>query len=147
MQCLVPAKEPDVAPGIPPDNTYVIPLQKPLYTKREVLKRPWIFNGIKYTRSYMQAGALHYYIEFTATQQTRDIAPVLFQWWDSVADAAPTLKQHWVNVSSLLGSWRAVFQRRIFSAPELNAPWRGLEGEGCQGVFRRQSKQVCVWFT
>ena len=40
MQCLVPAKEPDVAPGITPDNTYVTPLQKPLYTKREVLKRP-----------------------------------------------------------------------------------------------------------
>ena len=44
------------------------------------------------------------YNKLTLTQQARDIDPVLFQCWASVADAGPTLKQHWVNVSCLLGS-------------------------------------------
>ena len=39
----------------------------------------------------------------TATQQTRGIRPMLFQCWASVEDVGPTLKQHWVNASCLLG--------------------------------------------
>ena len=38
-----------------------------------------------------------------AIQQTRDIHTVLFQCWPIVLDAGPTVKQHWVNDSSLLG--------------------------------------------
>ena len=38
--------------------------------------------------------------ELPANQRARDIAPVLFQCWASVADAGPTLRQH--RVSCLL---------------------------------------------
>ena len=38
-----------------------------------------------------------------ATQQTRDVHQMLVQCWASVADGGPTLHQHWVNVSCLLG--------------------------------------------
>ena len=37
------------------------------------------------------------------TQQTRDIEPLLVQCWFTVHDADPTLNQHWLNVSCLLG--------------------------------------------
>ena len=37
------------------------------------------------------------------SQQTRDIHPRLIQCWSTVCDAGPTLYQHWVNVSRLLG--------------------------------------------
>ena len=30
------------------------------------------------------------------SQQTRDVGPVLFYCWDSVCDAGPTVKQHWL---------------------------------------------------
>ena len=36
-------------------------------------------------------------------QQTRDIDPMLVQCWSTVYDAGPTLGQHWVDVSRLLG--------------------------------------------
>ena len=38
-----------------------------------------------------------------ASQQTRTIHLMLVQCWPIVYDAGPTLYQHWVNVSSLLG--------------------------------------------
>ena len=38
------------------------------------------------------------------TQQTRDVDRMLFQCWADVVDGGPTLKQHWVNVSCLLGT-------------------------------------------
>ena len=38
-----------------------------------------------------------------SAQQTRDIVPLLFQFWSTVYDAGPTLNQQWDNVSCLLG--------------------------------------------
>ena len=32
------------------------------------------------------------------------VHPMLVQWWPIVYDAGPTLYQHWVNVSCLLGN-------------------------------------------
>ena len=36
-------------------------------------------------------------------QQTRAVDPMLFECWASLADGGPTLKQHKVNVSCLMG--------------------------------------------
>ena len=41
-----------------------------------------------------------------ASQQTRDIVPMLVQCWSTVYDAGPTLNQQWDNVSCLLGCAR-----------------------------------------
>ena len=41
-----------------------------------------------------------YYLE---SNQTRDIGPMLFEYWAIVCNAGPTSKQHWFNVSCLLG--------------------------------------------
>ena len=49
----------------------------------------------------------------TPTQQTRGFHPMLFQCWASVVDGGPTLKQHWVNASCLLG--RAQIYKFTFS--------------------------------
>ena len=38
-----------------------------------------------------------------STEQTQDIDPILNQSWATVYDAGPTLFQHWVNASCLLG--------------------------------------------
>ena len=38
------------------------------------------------------------------TQQTRHVDPMLFECWPAVSDVGSTFKQHWVNVSCLLGS-------------------------------------------
>ena len=38
-----------------------------------------------------------------SSQQTRDIEPMLVQYWPAVYDVGPTLIQHWFNVSCLLG--------------------------------------------
>ena len=40
---------------------------------------------------------------FTVTQQTRHIDLMLVQCWASVVDGGPTLAQHWIDVSCLLG--------------------------------------------
>ena len=40
---------------------------------------------------------------YPASQQTRDIIPMLVQCWFTVYDAGPTLNQQWDNVSCLLG--------------------------------------------
>ena len=37
------------------------------------------------------------------SQQTRDVLPMLVYCWASVVDDGPTLNQHWLNVSCLLG--------------------------------------------
>ena len=34
--------------------------------------------------------------------KTRDVHPMLYQWWASVCDAGPPLIQHWVNVFYML---------------------------------------------
>ena len=47
------------------------------------------------------------YLFSTWTQQTRDVHPMLFQCWLTVFDAGPTLKQHRVNASCLLGIIKA----------------------------------------
>ena len=36
-------------------------------------------------------------------QQTREAQPISAQCWPIVCDAVPTLSQHWLNVSCLLG--------------------------------------------
>ena len=36
-------------------------------------------------------------------QQTRDIEPMLVQYWADVVDGGPTSNQHWLNVSCFLG--------------------------------------------
>ena len=36
-------------------------------------------------------------------QQTRAFDPMLFQYWPTANGAGPTLKQHWVESSCLLG--------------------------------------------
>ena len=38
-------------------------------------------------------------------QQARDVEPLLFKCWANVEDGGSTLKQHWLNVSCLLGDW------------------------------------------
>ena len=42
-------------------------------------------------------------ITVVLSQQTRYINPMLAQCWPTVYDAGPTLDQHWVDVSCLLG--------------------------------------------
>ena len=37
------------------------------------------------------------------SRQTRDIEPLLDQYWASVVDGGPTLNQQWLNVSCLVG--------------------------------------------
>ena len=39
------------------------------------------------------------------TQEKRGIRRMLLQCWSTVFDAGPTLKQHWVNASCLLGTY------------------------------------------
>ena len=41
---------------------------------------------------------------FSPAQKTRTFETMLFQCWDGVRDGGPTLKQHWVIVSRVLGS-------------------------------------------
>ena len=38
-------------------------------------------------------------------QQTREINPMLVQCWASIVDGGPTLYQHWLDASCLLGSY------------------------------------------
>ena len=38
-----------------------------------------------------------------SSQQTRDIEPMLALCWADVYDVGPTLSQHWLNASCLLG--------------------------------------------
>ena len=40
-------------------------------------------------------------------QQTRAFDPMLFQYWPTANGAGPTLKQHWVESSCLLGELSA----------------------------------------
>ena len=42
-------------------------------------------------------------LKYTTSQQTQDVKLMLFQCRANVADGGPTLKQHWLNVSCLLG--------------------------------------------
>ena len=44
-----------------------------------------------------------YILYICLSQQTRDVLPMLAQCWASVVDGGPTLSQHWVNFSCLLG--------------------------------------------
>ena len=44
------------------------------------------------------------------SQQTRDVEPMLFWCWANVEDGGSTLKQHWFNVSCLLGKAPCCFQ-------------------------------------
>ena len=56
-----------------------------------------------------------------ANQQTRDVDPMLFYCWASVVDGGPALKQHWVNVSYLLGRQMLFFV--VDGWPTLNQHW------------------------
>ena len=60
-------------------------------------------------------------------QQRRGIYPMLFQCWPTVFDAGPTLKQHWVSATSLLGWPRrdGAVSRATLSVPQpLRRPCR-----------------------
>ena len=63
---------------------------------------PW--NHTLYTRQ--NSAALHalsmYWYVSQKTQQTRDVDPMLGYCWAN-EDGEPTLTQHWVNVTCLLG--------------------------------------------
>ena len=56
------------------------------------------------------------------TQQTRDIDPMLDQCWSTVYDAGPTLIQHRVDVSCLLGSGVRKTARQAATSAKLHAP-------------------------
>ena len=45
-------------------------------------------------------------------QQTRAFDPMLFQYWPTANGAGPTLKQHWVESSCLLGELSAFWYTR-----------------------------------
>ena len=66
-----------------------------------------------------------------ASQQTRNIDPVLGHCWVTVCDAGPTSPQHWVNVSCLLGhSWHwSVVTCAAHNEPWLIAPGGGVHGQ------------------
>ena len=51
-------------------------------------------------------------LTYTISKQTWNVAPMLFQWWASVADCGPTLKQYWINVPCLL--WSAELRNKMF---------------------------------
>ena len=48
---------------------------------------------------HFAAVAFNFSQQTSSSQQTRDIKPMLNQWWSTVYDADPTLIQHWANVS------------------------------------------------
>ena len=50
-----------------------------------------------------RVGTTNLWSLYTASQQTRDIVPMLVQCWFTVYDAGPTLNRQWDNVSCLLG--------------------------------------------
>ena len=52
--------------------------------------------------------------EYNLSRQTRDINLVLVQCWTSVADAEPTLFQHCIYISCLLGSLYPI-ERKMLS--------------------------------
>ena len=55
-----------------------------------------------------------------SSQQTRDLHPMLVQCWPTVYDVGPTLKQHWMSVSCLLG-WAGCHSGQISDQCPLNA--------------------------
>ena len=62
-----------------------------------------------------------------ATQQTRDIHPLLVQFWASVVDGGPTLNQQWVNVSYLLGRHRKLCRdNQLVRRTEISAQFPGV---------------------
>ena len=48
-------------------------------------------------------------------QQPRDIETMLDQCWAGVVDGGPSLTQHWINVSCLLGGQFLILARSISS--------------------------------
>ena len=56
--------------------------------------------------------------DLSVTQLTRDIEPLLVQWWSNVYDTGPTLNQQWPNVSCLLG--RVCCDQAIIISPILS---------------------------
>ena len=56
------------------------------------------------------------------TQQTRDIEPVLGQFWTDVVEDWSSLDQHWFNVSCLLGNVCLVVMLRVLFFCPLDQP-------------------------
>ena len=53
--------------------------------------------------------APHTFAAYT-NQRTREIDPMLFQYWPIAYGARPTLKQHWIKSSCLLGMIKRVYR-------------------------------------
>ena len=54
-------------------------------------------------REYYGGGGVGVDRHLCGAQQTRGFDPMLFQYWPTANGAGPTLKQHWVKSSCLLG--------------------------------------------
>ena len=67
---------------------------------------------------------------------------MLFQYWPNAYGAGPTLKQHWVKSSCLLG-WPRVAQMLVIRAPHMrwlptwNQRWSVLSDDQCEGLTDR----------
>ena len=62
-----------------------------------------------------------------SAQQTQCFNPMLVQCWASVEDGGPTLNQHWVDVSCLLGArlamWANFFVCKTFTCANHTSSW------------------------
>ena len=72
-----------------------------------------------------------------------DVNPTLFQCWACVCDAGATLKQHWVNISPLLGDTGATGNVRLVCYPfvllRLNCEWLCI-------IIHNLLKRICSLF-
>ena len=67
-------------------------------------------------REYYGGGGVGVDRHLCGAQQTRAFDPVLFQYWPTANGAGPTLKQHWVESSCLLGELSAFW----YSVPSVS---------------------------
>ena len=63
-------------------------------------------------REYYGGGGVGVDRHLCGAQQTRAFDPMLFQYWPTANGAGPTLKQHWVESSCLLGELSAFWYTR-----------------------------------
>ena len=67
------------------------------------------------------------YCSVSLAQQTRYIDPMLVQCWTSVVDGDPTLDQHWIDVSCLLGYHHLnvpfLFLEKFYTPPLTLSVW------------------------
>ena len=68
-------------------------------------------------------------VEKSEAQQIRDVYTMLVQCWPAVYDVAPTLNQHWVNVSCLMGRYFQAGWVTCGAATMLSSEKDGLKTE------------------